>query len=161
MIRAAEHRKIARHEAGHAVAAFLLGVPLDHVTAGPAGNWFELGAHVNASPELVMVYQAGPIVEPVVENPHEWKGYWDRHGDWRQTRRLVIELLATERGRVEKEEVRTRFRELYERTRALMAAPPAPELVELLAAELDERGTLTGEEVACLLRDALRRRPGA
>lgn len=154
-------RATTYHEAGHAVAALALGRRVRSVTVVPDAGRLgactfakmprrfqpdaKLGPRTRASLEdHITVSLAGEVAEHMYTGRHAWSGAAD---DMRQSLDRASYIAADDR------EVAALLEWLRLRARNLLATNWSR--VELVATELEERGTLTGLEALAAFTSAV------
>ena len=142
-------RDTAYHEAGHAVVARYLGVPVKSLKIDSSGGMVKLD---NVNPESRRTVstkhlQLGIAGEVAVQIKF---GDWDRH-DVSDDRRLfhsLVQYLAGLRGRVLPGSTVAAVREHHrEQCFQILSQPEVWEWLEAVAESVLERGSLTGEEI--------------
>ena len=142
-------RDTAYHEAGHAVVARYLGVPVKSLKIDSSGGTVKLG---NVIPESrrtgsTKLLQLGIAGEVAVQIKF---GDWDRHGvsDDRRKFHSLVQYLAGLRGRVLPGSTVASVREYHrEQCLEILSQPEVWEWLEAVAESALERGSLTGEEI--------------
>jgi hypothetical protein len=157
-----KRRQTAYHEAGHAVACFLLRRGFRYVSIEPDGD--SLGRLLEACPtgsfrpdvdagsrarafaeRLIMVRLAGDAAENLHRGKHSWCG---ARGDFH----AVLDLTSYFCGDVEEEAAYARW--LAIRIRNMLRSKPNWALVRATAAALLKRGHLSYREARKVMREA-------
>ena len=139
----------AYHEAGHAVVARYLGVPVKSLKIDSSGGIVKLGNVIpesrrTGSTKLLRLGIAGEVAVQVKF------GDWDRHdvSDDRQKFHSLVQYLAGLRGRVLPGSTVASVREYHrEQCLEILSQPEVWEWLEAVAESALERGFLTGEEI--------------
>jgi hypothetical protein len=148
----------AYHEAGHAVAAHMLDIPLRHATVVPNHEEGSLG-HVlygRLSPKMIEALQSGgltPGMRAKIENiviatfaggiaEHRYRGRRNLVGTTHD-RHMIIDFLEPISGNIPELEAYA----LWLEQRAINLVARFWDVVEVVAAALLERHTLTGAQI--------------
>ena len=142
-------RKSAYHEAGHAVVARYLGVPVKSLKIDSSGGIVRLDNVIpesrrTGSTKLLRLGIAGEVAEQIKF------GDWNR--DWvsddRRKFHQLVQYLAGFRGRVLPGSTVAAVREYHrEQCLEILSQPEVWEWLEAVAESVLERGVLTGEEI--------------
>ena len=144
-----DFRDTAYHEAGHAVVARYLGVPVKSLKIDSSGGIVRLDNVIpesrrTGSTKLLQLGIAGEVAEQIKF------GDWNRHGvsDDRRKFHSLVQYLAGLRGRVLPGSTVASVREYHrEQCLEILSQPEVWEWLEAVAESVLERGVLTGEEI--------------
>ena len=156
---------VAHHEAGHAVAAWYFGYPIDYVTIEPAEDF---ACRCIASPVYGEGFTPETVVEPeqsarvlqaidVCFAGHEAEAVFTGRQNWagsRRDRQIAVDLASYLGGPSEEIAALLKWRRI--RTRGFVVTYTAE--IDAVAEALLERTRLTGNEVRVAINSALSRR---
>ncbi len=156
---------VARHEAGHAVAAWYFGYPIDFVTIEPvedfASRWIASPVdREDSAPETVVEPEQYVKVLQAIDvcfAGHEADAVFTGRQNWggsRRDRQIAIDLASYLCG--PSEEIAALFNWRRIRTRGFVVKYTAE--IDVVAEALLERTRLTGNEVRVAINSALARR---